>query len=104
MRVEFDFQGTPLYLLVDDPRPVGSRSVAFVGDGKLHPQMPVQFVHVISPPAGGEIRGYVWVSESLRLRSPCYSGEWLDMDAAVSKALGVPVSPYRMVGSMAEAA
>lgn len=45
-------------------------------------------VHVMSAPAGGEIRGYVLMPDgSLHLRLPCYSGEWPEMDAAVRSRL-----------------
>lgn len=43
-------------------------------------------VHVMSKPAGGEIRGYMRMPDrSLRLRLPCYTGDWPEMDEAVRR-------------------
>ena len=48
-------------------------------------------VHVVSKPAGGEIRGYVRLGGVLFLRTPAYPPSWDDLDLAVSKRLGMPV-------------
>ena len=46
-----------------------------------------QLVHVISKPAGGEIRGYVLIDGALHLRLPNYAGDWPDLDAAVRRRI-----------------
>lgn len=51
-----------------------------------------QTVHVISRPAGGEIRGYIQIDGgALLLRTPAYPPDWPELDCAVSEELGVPV-------------
>ncbi|MGE0444537.1 MAG: hypothetical protein AB7P99_04860 [Vicinamibacterales bacterium] len=42
-------------------------------------------VHVMSKPAGGEIRGYLLIDGRLHLRLPSYTGDWPEMDAAVAQ-------------------
>lgn len=44
-------------------------------------------VHVISRPAGGEIRGYVLIDGKLHLRLPNYAGNWPELDAAVARRI-----------------
>lgn len=44
-------------------------------------------VHVISRPAGGEIRGYVLINGALYLRLPNYAGDWPELDAAVARRI-----------------
>lgn len=46
-----------------------------------------RIVHVISKPAGGEIRGYIMIDGALHLRLPNYAGDWPDLDAAVARRL-----------------
>lgn len=48
-------------------------------------------VHIISKPAGGEIRGYVRIGNALHLRLPNYAGDWPELDAAVERRLGATV-------------
>lgn len=48
-------------------------------------------VHVVSRPAGGEIRGYILIGNSLHLRLPSYAGDWPELDAAVARRLGKAV-------------
>jgi len=49
-------------------------------------------VHVISRPAGGEIRGYIQIEDgALLLRTPAYPPDWPELDAEVSRRLGLPV-------------
>lgn len=85
-----------LWLIIDEPRPMHpNREIAFEGDvGLRSANHRLTIVHVMSKPAGGEIRGYVLVDDEtdLRVRRPNYTGDWLEMDAevraAISKATG----------------
>ena len=81
-----------LSIVVDPERRLGN--YGFVGDRNYGPEIPIRVVHVMSRPAGGEIRGYVLVDGELRLRIPCYTGHWPEMDAAVSRHIGASVAPY----------
>lgn len=65
------------------------RGANFVGCGQVVPGDRLAFVHVMSRPAGGEIRGYVLYDGQLRLRLPCYTGAWPEMDRVVAEAVGV---------------
>lgn len=56
-------------------------------------------VHLMSKPAGGEIRGHWLVNGCLWLRSPCYTGIWEQIDNLVSETVSAPVAPYEMDGS-----
>lgn len=79
------FKAGRIYVEIDPPRPLGGRAAAFVGDRVVDVHEPVRIVHVMSKPAGGEIRGYVLTvaDGQLRLRLPCYTGRWDEMDAEV---------------------
>lgn len=83
---------------VDDEKPVHRAlgNSAFVGCAEIDPDEPVRVVHVISSAARGEVRGYVLVRGELRLRLPCYSGAWAEVDALVSAELGASVAPYEI--------
>lgn len=70
-------------------------TASFVGRCLVDKDAAGQLVHVISPHAGGEIRGYLLIEHRLHLRLPCYSGEWPEMDMAVGDHLGAVVVPYR---------
>jgi hypothetical protein len=61
------FRSSPAFLTVDEP---------------------VRLVHVISPSAGGEVRGYWLARGTLYLRHPAHPLAWPEVDAAVSKVLG----------------
>lgn len=80
--MESAFADGRVWLIVDEPRPYGRHSSAIEGPCP-HWDEPVRWVHVMSRPAGGEIRGYALVEGELRLRLPNYSGDWPEMDAAV---------------------
>lgn len=84
-----------LRLEVDPPRKAGYYTAAFVGLRGSDRDAEAQLVHVISPAAGGEIRGYLLIEHKLHLRTPCYTGEWAEMDMAVGDQLGALVVPYR---------
>jgi hypothetical protein len=88
-----------VYLGVDRPRPMARELSAFIGDRRYLAGGTLVCVHVMSIHAGGEVRGYFLVDGKLRLRLPCYGGEWVEMDAAVSAALGAPVVSYRLDAS-----
>lgn len=68
-----------------DSRAWGShvRASAFISHGQ-----PFATVHVMSKPAGGEIRGYVRLNV-LHLRYPVMA--WPELDEEVSRRLGLPV-------------
>jgi len=55
------------------------------------PTLPLRWVHVMSKPAKGEIRGYALVNGKLHVRLPDYVGPWPELDQAVATKLGVPV-------------
>lgn len=76
--------------------PNGNFVAAYVGPPPKSLIRTIGVVHVMSPHAGGEIRGYMIVDGELRLRLPAYSGAWTEMDEAVSAHLGMPVRPYAM--------
>jgi hypothetical protein len=81
--VEAAFGDGRLYIEVDDEKRHSphlsfiDRAAKWDGIGAI--------VHVISRPAGGEIRGYVLIAGKLHLRLPCYSGPCAEMDAAVAR-------------------
>lgn len=81
------FAAGDLRVQVDEPVLVTQQLAAFVGDDLVKPGTKVRVVHVISKPARGEVRGYVLVEgeTTLRLRLPCYSGDWPEMDAEVGR-------------------
>lgn len=78
-----------LSLVVDDAMPLGralgGRGWNFAGDAKADSADIARVVHVMSKPAGGEIRGYVLIDGALRQRGPCYAGPWPVLDAEVLK-------------------
>lgn len=58
----------------------------------------LELLHVMSVPAGGEIRGYqrprgksdaAWT-----VRQPCYTGDWPEVDAAVAALVGGAVKGF----------
>ena len=74
--VEDAFADGRLFLIFDDPKPYRDR-----------------FVHVMSRPAGGEIRGYIFDGDNrLRIRQPNYHGHWPELDLAVAKRTGAEVA------------
>lgn len=81
----------PLYLLIGDP-------AIHRGDMRRSSYgMPIpiddayELIHVISKPAGGEVRGYVLHEDKAFIRRPCTPEEWDEVDRAVEAALGVTV-------------
>lgn len=84
-----------LTVQVDEPTTVGGggklglgRLGACVGDEDFAPTDLVRVVHVMSKPAGGEIRGYVLDAQGgLRLRLPAYAGDWPELDRAIVESL-----------------
>lgn len=84
--VESAFADGRLSIIVDDERTLDPRRSSFVA-------RPVKwdghgaFVHVMSSPAGGEIRGYVLIKGALHLRLPNYAGEWPELNTAVERRL-----------------
>ncbi len=79
--------GAPLYLLVDPPEKVDQR----LGPGWAKSGEDLRVVHVISPAARGEIRGYWLIRGHACQRRPDHLGAWPELDAEVSRVLGVPV-------------
>lgn len=87
--VEAAFADGRLYLILGEVQPLTRLTADFVGAdsygvkaaGKL------RWVHVISKPAGGEIRGYAIVEGEnvLRIRLPNYRGDWPELDNAVQE-------------------
>lgn len=81
--VEQAFADGRLYLQVDAERThspylsLVDRPAKWDGIGSI--------VHVISRPAGGEIRGYVLIAGKLHLRLPNYAGDWPELDVAVAR-------------------
>lgn len=77
----------PLYILVDSPtRHMGdSRSAAARCNVRIGDDY--QLIHVISRPAGGEIRGYVLSGGVAVLRRHSHPEKWPEVDAAVAEAL-----------------
>lgn len=97
-----------LVIQVDDERPIGKPYGggyigAFIGDSAFSVDDRIRVVHVISKPAKGEIRGYVWIGDELRLRLPARPGDWPALDAYVAHELGARVVPYRLTVSGMEA-
>lgn len=57
----------------------------------------IRKIHVMSKPAGGEIRGYMSIEGGPWLpANPCYSGEWAEMDREVEKRREITIAPYRV--------
>ena len=85
--VEAAFLDGRLSLLIDGPTKEPMWRFNYAGGHGS--QAEGRLVHVLSRPAGGEIRGYVLTSDGvLRLRMPCYSGRWPEMDEAVRVRVG----------------
>ena len=85
--VEAAFLDGRLSLLIDRPTKEPMWRYNYAGGDQS--QAEGRLVHVLSRPAGGEIRGYVLTSDGvLRLRMPCYSGRWPEMDEAVRVRVG----------------
>jgi hypothetical protein len=75
-----------LSLIVDKPQDYHHRLSMFAGSQSYSGE--IRWVHVMSRPAGGEIRGYALLeSGDLRLRLPDYTGHWPEMDAAARAAI-----------------
>lgn len=72
-----------LFVEVDPPRK--NRWMAdFVGKDTFDSDADLRIVHVVSGPAGGEIRGYVLTEDgALRLRLPAYPHAWPELDTEV---------------------
>lgn len=85
--VKAAFEDGRLRVEVDEPVSVGNYTSAVAGGG-LEPGGKVTWVHVISKPAGGEIRGYAKIGDELRLRLPAYPMHWDEVDAEVCRRLG----------------
>lgn len=83
--VEAAFEDGRIFIQVDEERTLHpylsfvDRPAKWNGKGAL--------VHVISKPAGGEIRGYVLIDGRLHMRLPNYAGDWPELDAAVTRRL-----------------
>ncbi len=89
----------PLYVDVDT-RPTRVRWAGFnvVGEDLIRPThtpsgsyVDVVFVHVMSPAAGGEVRGYAVVDGVAHLRLPATPREWMEVDESVARATGLSV-------------
>lgn len=97
--VEAAFASGSVWLVVDEPRkPYGRHEGAYVGESPRDADLVL--VHVMSKAHSGECRGYVLTTDgALRLRLPCYTGEWPEMDAAVlARVPGArSVAPYRAI-------
>lgn len=93
--IEAAFADGRLRLLIDEPRSRQHFASMFVGE-KVARGEQLRVIHVLSRPAGGEIRGYVLTDDDvLRLRLPEYAGAWPALDAAVSSRVGArSVAPY----------
>jgi len=52
-------------------------------------------VHVISPSAGGEVRGYWLTRGALYFALPLYPMEWPELDAEVERATGLKIRGVR---------
>lgn len=77
-------QAGRVYVVTGKPRPMSRDLGGFIGEHGVAYGDLIRFVHVVSKPAGGEIRGYVLTADGrLRLRLPCRSGRWDAMDRAV---------------------
>lgn len=91
--------GTALYLEVDESATDFSwKGFNVVGQSNIEPTVTMfgsfvlaKMVHVMSRPAGGEIRGYALVDGVAYLRLPVTPREWGEVDDAVAAALGVEV-------------
>lgn len=82
------FQDGRMYLIVDKPvRSCGYRDSMVAGGEAADPDGNVTWVHVISKPAGVEMRGYARVGDELRLRLPAHPVEWPEVDAEVCRHL-----------------
>lgn len=87
--VEQAFADDRLFIIVDDEKPL-QWHLSFVARPEKW-DCRGSIVHVVSRPAGGEIRGYVLIDGTLHLRLPNYAGDWPELDAAVSRRLSAPV-------------
>lgn len=87
-RVELPIGEPPLYLLFSE----AATSSPWWGPGWLGlKDSPASTVHVMSPAAGGEVRGYWSVNGALWLRYPTNVVEWSVVDLAVAGTLGVDI-------------
>ena len=87
------FDSGALYLLISEGRysPNWSGHVG-AGQHAKSSGAPCRTIHVMSRPAGGEIRGYISIDGSpLYLRTPASPLEWNALDLEVSRRLGLPV-------------
>lgn len=84
---------SPLFIDVDPPRrftvdardPARSRRDLAPGDEYM-------VIHVISKPAGGEVRGYVLAKGVAFVRYPTTPRDWPEVDAALASAIGVTIN------------
>lgn len=107
LEIKQAFTDGRLHLLIDEPRPRGTVQIAFVGSrhiphvgGGGEPVM-IRHIHVMSKPAGCEIRGFIIANDGkLRLTLPCHAAAWngsaTELDEAVMmRVIGaVSVEPY----------
>lgn len=78
-----------LSVRVDEPtRSSGQRDSMVCGGSAADSEGMVTWVHVMSKPAGGEVRGYAKVGQELRLRLPEYVVEWTALDAEMCRRIG----------------
>jgi len=92
----FQFDGTDVDEAFSDGRlsllvlPVRRAGQYYAYEGRTLDHDEAHTVHVMSKPAGGEIRGYMLMPDgSLRLRLPNYTGAWPEMDAAVERRVRI---------------
>lgn len=88
-------------ILVMRPEETGNvwREWGWVPGAELEPASQVRSVSVYPPANPGVVRGplrtYWLIDGALWLRTPCYTGEWPAMDAAVAAALGARLDGER---------
>lgn len=90
--IEQAFRAERLRIDVDDkPTPFGGRLLTpIAGEREIAPGTPMRFVHVMSKPSGGEIRGYALIGDELRVTGadPLSHPE---MDKAIARRLGAKI-------------
>lgn len=93
------FEDGRLYLLVQEGRYSPDWSGHVCAGRYLQARgAPHRTVHVISRPAGGEVRGYITIDGSpLFVRTPV-NVTWDALDAEVSRRLGLPVVTREIAG------
>jgi hypothetical protein len=86
-RVPLTIGTPPLYVLFSTPAPAHRT----FGPSWLKEWELVAKVHVISPAAGGEVRGYWLTGGCLYLAYPLYPERWEELDAEVSMRTGLTI-------------